>query len=254
MRKRTIKMEAAVSAYAVNSKWRLGLGLGRQRGDFGSSKQILSLSIGGVGCCNWSSRKRNIILNCTRGFRLESTWMGMRPGPPTERQSFNWNGRSAASGSAQGYVENTAPVLPYLGVGAVMLGIGYHLGSLLSSSGNTSSAAVAARVLLVAANIIVHIFLWVDDCVNLLFNSCRMINVTTSTSLLLNVKSSHDVDTFARFIALKTAGVPLKVAQALVDEMKDITQSKFDSLLKNIHLDEQHKKVRNKSIEDGEPR
>ncbi|KAL6554338.1 hypothetical protein OROMI_020011 [Orobanche minor] len=243
-------MEAAVSAYALNSKWRLGLGLGlgRQRGDFGSSKQILSLSIGGVGCCNWSSRKRNIIMNCTRGFR-----MGMRPGPPIERQSFNWNGRSAASGSAQGYVENIAPVLPYigvacLGVGAVMLGIGYHLGSLLSSSGNTSSAAVAARVLLVAANIIgttiASSLLDKLGCKGLLPTTCfpRMINVTTSTSSLLNVKSSHDVDTFARVIALKTAGVPQKMAQVLVDEMKDIPQSKFDTLLKNIRLDEQHKK------------
>ncbi|KAL6506895.1 hypothetical protein OROHE_022332 [Orobanche hederae] len=192
-------------------------------------------------------------MNCTRGFRLESTWMGMRPRPPIERQSFNWNGRSAASGSAQGYVENIAPVLPYVGVaclgaGAVMLGIGYHVGSLLSSSGNTSSAAVTARVLLVAANIIgttiASSLLDKLGCKGLLPTTCfsRMINVTTSTSLLLNVKSSHHVDTFARVIALKTAGVPLKVAQALVDEMKDMPQSKFDTLLKNIRLDEQHKK------------
>ncbi|KAL6581653.1 hypothetical protein OROMI_007576 [Orobanche minor] len=68
------KMEAAVSAYAVNSKLWLGLGFGRQRGGFGSSKQSLSLSIEGVGCCNWSSRKRNSIMNCTTGAELQLEW------------------------------------------------------------------------------------------------------------------------------------------------------------------------------------
>ncbi|KAL6506896.1 hypothetical protein OROHE_022333 [Orobanche hederae] len=138
--------------------------------DFGSSKQSLSLSIGGVGCCNWSSRKRNIIMNCTRGFRLESTWMGMRPRPPIERQSFNLNGRSvrdeAASALGGGdIVENGDVMLPHASIdfalqyvrpaclvlGGVMFVLGYYLQSKIT---NVVVKAAVLGGLLVAAKLL----------------------------------------------------------------------------------------------------
>ncbi|KAL6581242.1 hypothetical protein OROMI_007165 [Orobanche minor] len=149
-------MEAAVSAYAVNSKLWLWLGLGRWvGGGWGgvwSSKQSLSLSIG-VGCCNWSSRKRNNITNCTRGVRLESTLMGMRPSPTIERQSFNLNGRfvrdeAASALGGEDIVENGDVMLPHatinfaiqyvrpacLGLAGVMFRFGYYLQSKITNA------------------------------------------------------------------------------------------------------------------------
>ncbi|KAL6501675.1 hypothetical protein OROGR_026808 [Orobanche gracilis] len=92
-------MEGAVSAHAANSKW-LGLGLGigfrlgRQREVFG--KQSL-LSTNGVGYTRKMMMSNS--MNCMRRFRLESSWMAMRPRAIVKQ-------RFSASGSGRGDVEN----------------------------------------------------------------------------------------------------------------------------------------------------
>ncbi|KAL6509898.1 hypothetical protein OROGR_022386 [Orobanche gracilis] len=243
-------MEAAVSAYAVSSKWCLGLG--RQRGVVGSRKQsLLLLSIDdGVGY----TRKMKMM----RRFRLESSWMGPRA-IAIERQRFKVeaaaSGRRRRKSSAQGGgdVENTvipamaSSVLPYvgvacLGIGAVMLVIGYHLGYLLSSNTTTgvTSTTVAARLLVVAANIIgttiASSFLDMLGCKGLLpTSSSGMINCTGDDYLLLNAKSSDGVDTFARVVALKNAGIPPEKAQVLCEQTK-INFTCDDYLLLNAKI------------------